>query len=303
METPERRAHARRAASCLVGLLALGVVVAGCDASSDTALTADEVAARYGYDVATAVTTPVYALVPQYRSPDDGYARDLLARRCLQGVVDYPAVPPGSAAGSTPGPVADARTGEVAFTEEVAQQWGYPWLHVQAGSGAEAGSEVTPAIQDAMVACGAQTDDRLGQAPERAVADIEAAGWTAVTAAPDVQQAVAAWRTCMAPAGVVDLPGDPHDMPSASVVSVTANQDAQGAETDAGPVPISDREREVAVLDARCRAQVDYDGAVLRARAGAELTAIGRDVEGFEAARRAYEGYEAKVDAVITELG
>lgn len=285
----------------IVGVLVVASVAAGCDASSGSAreeLAADEVAARYGYDVSTATLSPVYALVPQYRDPMDGYARDLLAEQCLQGVVTYRAVPPGS--GAT---LIDERTGQLVFDEEIAQQWGYPQFRLPSTSDGAVGDgvEITPAMHDTMVLCGQQTDERLGQVPERPFAAIESAGWEAVATAAEVQQAVGAWRTCMAPAGVVDLPAEPNEMPPASIMSLTP--DPQGNETDVGEAVLSDREREVAVLDARCRAEVGYDDAVLRARADAELAAIGRDVEGFEAGRRAYEEYGKKIDEVITELG
>ncbi|MNW69084.1 hypothetical protein D3C74_480080 [compost metagenome] len=65
---------------------------------------------------------------------------------------------------------------------------------------------------------------------------------------------------------------------------------------------MSDREREVAVIDARCRAE-GYDEAVFHARVEGELAAIGRDVEGFEATRDDYLEYQKRIDAVINELG
>ncbi len=290
----------------VLGVLMVAGAV-GCDSSSgsaDEALTAEEVAARYGYDMSTATVSPVYALVPEYRDPLDGYARDLLARQCLQGVFDYPAVPPGS----EPTLIDDERTGQRLFNEEIAQQWGYPQFRLPSSRNVAVGDdvEITSAIddamvQDAMVQCGERTGRRLGSPPERVFADIESAGWESVPASAEVQEAIVGWRTCMAPAGVIDLPDEPGEMPPASVVSPP--EDAQGNETDTGIIPLSDREREVAVADARCRAEVGYDGAVLRARAEAELAAIGRDIEGFEAGRRAYEEYQKKIDEVITELG
>lgn len=278
----------------------------GCGSSGESggdALSAQEVAARYGYDEASATLSPVYALVPQYMDPNDGYARDLLAAKCLTGVVEYRAVPPGPQAS-----LGEERTGQPIFNVQVAAQWGYPHLHspasAESGMGVPDGFEITPEIEAAMIECGQAADERLGTMPVGPLGSIENTGWAAVPEDAGFQVAVAAWRTCMAPAGVIDLPDDPHEMPPASVVTAgSQTEDAQGNLVGNKDSVASDREREVAVLDAQCRDQVGLDSAEMHARAQAELTAIGRDIEGFEATRVAYEEYEKKLDEVITELG
>ncbi|MFI2754764.1 hypothetical protein ACGIF2_15135 [Cellulomonas sp. P22] len=289
----------------IAGALAISTLLAACTASSSVAdndaVSAEEVAARYGYDEASATLSPVFALVPEYKDPKDGYARDLLAAKCLAGVVEYRVVPPGAQAG-----LFDDRTGQVNFNEQIAAQWGYPALHAPAApdSAIPDGVTIGPDMQAAMQKCGEAADARLGKPPQRLLADVEDAGWQAVPASSEVQDAAAQWRDCMAPAGVIDLPEDPTGMPSASIGGAGSQlEDAQGdVGASAGSVA-SDREREVAVLDARCRDQARYDQAVLHARAEAELTALGRDIDGFEASRGAYEAYEKKLDEVITELG
>ena len=115
------RRTARSTLALTVGMLA----VAGCSSATQitTGLPGDEVAARYGYVAAKADLTPVYALVPGFRDPADGYARDLLARECLRGTVEYlPAVPGAS------GGFVDERTRQWELTEEVASVHGYPFL-------------------------------------------------------------------------------------------------------------------------------------------------------------------------------
>lgn len=261
--------------------------------STEGDLTEVEVAARYGYDISTATLSPVFALVPEFRDPDDGYARDLLAAQCLEGVVEYRVVPPGSGLG-----LFDTRTGQTSFDEQIAMQWGYP--HLRTPSAVESAVpdevEITPSMLAVMTQCGEQTDQRLGTVPERLLAAIETAGWDAVASDPEVQRVIEGWRTCMAPAGIIDLPDGPSDMPPQSVVGLSAG----GADIT---TPLSDREREVAVFDARCRAEVGFDRAVLQARAHAELAAIGRDLEGFEASRDTYRDYTKRIDGVIAELG
>lgn len=287
----------------VAGLLAISTLT-GCSASDDSGgdvVTADDVAARYGYDISSAALSPAFALVPEYKDPKDGYARDLLASECLRDVVEYRAVEPGT------GPsLIDERTGQLAFDEDIASQWGYPQLRLPTGtdSAVPDGVEITPAIHDAMVQCGEQADERLGLPPERLLSTIESAGWDAAATSPEVEEAVGQWHACMAPAGVVDLPDRPDEMPPASVVSPGSQaQDDQGNLVGVANSVPSAREREVAVLDAQCRTTAGYDAAVLRARADAELTVIGQDVDAFEAARTAYQEYEKKLDEVITELG
>lgn len=261
-------------------------------------LTGDDVAARYGYDAETATSSPVYALVPQFADPDDAYARHLLAARCLDGVVEYRVVPPGSTTD-----IVDPRTLQLIFTVEVAESQGYPYLRhdpaAAVSSGVPGDVEITDEVHAAMVACGAEADERLGRPPEVLLNDIEAAGWEAVEDDEAVRTATDAWVTCMAPAGVVDLPSDPHEMPPPSVVGGAVHDDLDPR----GSVALSDREREVAVADARCREQVGLQRAELLARARAELAAIGRDVAAFDAVREEYVQYQAGVDEVIAQRG
>ncbi|MGO1315758.1 MAG: hypothetical protein ACTMIR_01800 [Cellulomonadaceae bacterium] len=219
-----------------VVLLGSTSVLAGCVGAAGSAaaeLSATEVAARYGYDVATADLTPVYALVPQFRDPNDGYARDLLARACLQGVTDYPATPPDPGFG-----LLDERTGEALFDGQIATEWGYssdrsrPVADGNGPDGATSDLLSADEVQEAMIACGEDADARLGRPPERVLNEIESAGWDASETNAQVAEASAAWRECMAPAGVIDLPEDPRGMPSESVVSQTAAYDDQGAQID-----------------------------------------------------------------------
>jgi len=274
--------------------MAICTLVAACQSTAsepvatteEDAALAQEAAARYGYDVATASDSPVFALVPEYKDPRDTYARALLARECMRGVMDVPVVPPSANSGQQ---AIDPRTGQRTFTEALVSVWGYEIPTEPLPTSSVATVPVTPAIQQQMEECGQSNNDRLGLPPQRPLNAIEDAGWAARESDPAVQAAAEAWRECMDPAGVIDLPADPFDMPTGSV---------QGT----GGVP-TDRQREVAVMDVGCREQADYDGAVLRARAQAELVAIGRDLEGFDAAREQYRVYGEGIDQVIEQFG
>lgn len=282
----------------LVSGAGLALAVSGCGGESPSVLSADEVAARYGYE--DAVLTPVYALVPQHRDPADGYARTLLAQKCLEGVVEYVPSAPGSSTSFT-----DERTGQWVLDEPTAQALGYPSLrpYTPAAGGVPDDVEITDSIHDAMVACGAKTDQRLGSPPQRLLNVIEAAGWDAVGASPEMEKVLARWRECMAPVGVPDLPADPTEMPPPSVLSVPVGEDGNGVDGWSGPATPSDRERQVAVADAQCRAQARYYETQHAIRANAELDMIGKNLTEFEAARLAYVDYQQGLDAVIAELG
>jgi len=286
----------------VAGMLATSTLLAGCTASQateDEGISAQDVAARYGYDETTTSLSPVYALVPQFHDPKDGYARDLLAAQCLTGVVEYRVVAPEEQTS-----LIGQRTGQLEFDEQVAARWGYPQLHMPADADTAVpdGVTITPEIQSTMQACGQKADERLGTPPERLLNDIEDAGWQAVPISSEVQDAISQWHACMEPAGVIDLPSQPSEMPPASITSQSQVEDAQGNFVPSGAAA-SDREKQVAELDAQCRSQAGYDRAVLHARADAELTAIGKSIEGFEASRGAYEDYDKKLDEVISELG
>lgn len=289
----------------LLAISALSSACAGSDhgpssASDAHTLTADQAADRYGYDINSATTSPVYAIIPEYNDPRDTYARQLLARACLKGVLDYPATPP---APVTPDDAFDPRTAQRIFNVTIASRWGYQ-LPPRANTGATATETVSPEVQSKKISCGDEADKRLGLPPAKPVTAIEDAGWAAVDTDSGVASAATGWQKCMSPVGIIDLPSNPHDMPSPSVVTPgSRGTDAQGNQVSNGAVGASARERQVAVADATCRAQVGFDAAELAARARAELTAIGHDVEGFESARRQYKQYEKGVDKVIEEMG
>jgi hypothetical protein len=289
----------------IAGFLAISALATGCGSSGadaggadPDALTATEVAARYGYDIDSAPLTPAYVLVPEFNDPRDLYARDLLMSDCLKSVVNYQPRPANLDLDAEP---INPRTGQRNFTEAIAAQWGYQLPSAPEGAqwGIPSNVPMTPTIDKKMMSCGDEILARLGTPPEKPIATIQSAGWDAVDTSDDVAAANKAWKSCMAPAGVIDLPDDPHEMPTPSVGA--ANQ-GEGI-VRPGVSTANARERDVAVKDVRCREQVGLLTVEQHVRAEAELTAIGRDIQGFESARRAYQEYGKKIDQVIQELG
>ncbi|MGY1745045.1 hypothetical protein [Blastococcus sp. SYSU D00695] len=293
----------RPLAACV---LVVGAIAAGCgsgapaadtvDAMTPGSLSAAEVAARYGYDLSSDGLSPVYALVPEYQDPRDTYARNLLLSQCMDGVAEFQVLPPSPDLD----PGFEPRTHRRIFSEQIAARWGYQ-LPAPATPVVRPDAETyTPAVQERGLRCGERTRARLGEPPASLLGTVESAGWAAVDSSDEVRAAEEAWRACMAPAAIADLPASPNEMPPVSVVPRLSEQEQ---DRPAGSVVPSAREQEVAVADARCRAEADVDGAELRARAGGELAAIGRDVEAFEAVRAEYREYDARITQVIEELG
>jgi hypothetical protein len=296
----------------VVGLLLASSLLVACGQKSDDVqdpkesvlgLSAEEVAARYSYVDRGEGVTPVYVLVPEFSDPSDVYARELLARQCLAGVVEYNPVPPEQ----KEIPWLDSRTGLPKFDEQLAAQFGYGWLH-SAGSADPVipfSVTITESMMEQMEACGQEADARLGDAPETLLNDIAAAGGAALEADTrgTIRKAAQAWQACMEPVGVIDLPEDPAFMPPESIVANTTVVDESGVMTEGPQTEVTQRERDVAVADARCRVESGYVNAERQVRVDAELEAIGRNIEGFEAVRAQYVEYQKGIDAVIAELG
>lgn len=260
------------------------------------AVSAAEVASKYGYNETTTDLTPAYALVSEFGDPRDQYARLLLLKECIKDVETYQVLPPVADSSTT---VFDPRSGDRRFTLEIAQGWGYQLPPVPATVSSTVLDEnlSSSEIVKMEAKCGSKTSARLGPAPVQFLTGIVDAGWDALKADDDATKTAADWRSCMMPVGIVDLPQTPSEMPSPSVATQTGDGGAQPA------TPPSPRERQVAVADVMCRDSAGYTFAVKTARANGELTAIGKDVEGFEAARKAYEAYGVGIEKVIQTYG
>lgn len=296
-----------------VGVLAV-LVLAGCTSSGEGAssgsggevLSPEAVAERYGYVEDAADLTPVYELVPNFRDERADVAIDLVLRECMIDVVELPV----SRSREDP-QFFEPRTGQPRESEELAAQWGYALhypdlvlpedpLNSEAARAHREEVLATEEGQARLSACREEVRERLPEPPERFVNDIESAGWTAADADPAVATAAQAWQVCMEPAGVIDLPEDPMLMPSASVLQAMGIDGAFQAE--ALP-PTSQWEKDLAVADFRCQESSGWRQARWHARVQGELTAIGQDIEGFEAARLAYAEWGTALDSVMAELG
>jgi hypothetical protein len=308
-----RRAKRGSRALVVAVFLTAGLALQGCQAASEPPLPssdvstsrsdppadgppAEEVAERIGFDGSASSLTPVYALVPEYRDPMEGFARDLLAAECLDGVVEYRAVEPVSTE------VFDVRTGQGLFNLSVAERWGYPHLRSWEveDSAVPDSVMITDQIFDEMVACGEAADLRLGQAPETFLRSVESAGWQALDESDDMRSAESEWRLCMEPTAIEDLPASPLAMPSESVVPESSY--LHGGTFVGSPSP-TELERRVAVQDATCRDLVGFDDVMLSVRVQGELEHIGDHIDSFFTSLSDYERYGEGIDQVLRDLG
>lgn len=280
------------------GLLIVGVVLAvgacsdGDQGEADDGLSAEEVAERYGYDVESEELTPVYALVPEFgNSPNDG-AIDVFYADCLKDVADYK-VPPRSEKADL-----FSRDHQLMFNEEIAANWGYPALRLPEEEPPGIPSDdVTQEIETEYARCTEELGEKLSRPDGKFLEEVDSAGWNAEAESTELEDAKAAWRDCMAPLGIVDLPEEPHEMPPSSIRGQPNEGDAY-VDMD---LELTEEERTVAMEDAKCRTEVSLDLTERKARAEGELAAIGKNIEDFEAARVAYERYGEELQALLAE--
>ncbi len=242
-------------------------------------LSAEAVADRYGYIEGTAQLTPVYELVPNYNDVREYTARELLMRECMIDIVEIPITP------SLEDPqFFEPRTAQARESEELAAQWGYAMHYPSLVPPADpANSDVaraererilaTAEAQAELTACQEQMWERLPRPPVQQMTAVEAAGWEAADVAPAVLEASAAWRVCMEPAGVIDLPDNPMLMPSESIRQATGVGDIQTSDA----APATQWEKDIAVADMRCRESFWVDrGPLARSGAGRSSWQLGR---------------------------
>lgn len=84
--------------------------------------------------------------------------------------------------------------------------------------------------------------------------DLAAAAYSGASSDPDVTAAVTGWKKCMAPKGIADLPDNPLNMPSPSLIKKFNLQPGKDAARTAPTAP----EIDMATFDAECRESSGY---------------------------------------------
>lgn len=109
-----------------------------------------------------------------------------------------------------------------------------------------------------------------------------------------VVAAAADWRSCMAPAGVRDLPGTPAGMPSRSIRTDFG--------TELGSTPVQDAEVAIARRDVACQDSSGYRQALYDAEWSRLLHVTASDAAVLRATEPTQRSVDRRLDAVIRRL-
>ncbi|WP_162621852.1 hypothetical protein [Microbacterium suaedae] len=114
--------------------------------------------------------------------------------------------------------------------------------------------------------------------------------------APEVKETATAWRECMAPRGVEDLPEDPSGMPSESLSS----RFGLAATPDAGQtLTVTQEEIDLASFDAKCRQSSGYEQARYRAEWSRQVTLLAENLTALEDAKSQIADIDRSLSEVI----
>jgi hypothetical protein len=232
---------------------------------------------------------------------EDNYAERLLTQPCMEGQ---------GFAYEVPWRNLDALRSESynavgirLFDERLASKWGYrdAPLDDPSAAAAYAGNEqaLSPAGESALTDCLAEV--RSGPLPllpgfAQNTATYAADALVAANDTPEVKKAAEAWRSCMLPAGVEDLPGSPNKMPSPSLQNRFAmkGDGASGARASA-------EEIKMATTDAECRKSTGWVQALYDSAWNYQVGVLDENADDLSAIGEALEEHKARVSSIIAE--
>lgn len=233
------------------------------------------------------------------------YAENLLVSDCMsEKNLDWPIpaidVDHLSVSWESPG-------GRRILTVEVAQQYGYHTpsplpRDVVKQMGEMNARQLSPTEQSALDAC-IQAARQTLPLPEINQIGNQYANADLVAAAqqPAVVAAAAAWRQCMAPLGISDLPqmpeGGSSSMPTASQ-SAAFGLDVVESDPDSQP---STQEIAAAVADAQCRDSSGFSGALYDAEWSAQSVTLAQHADELVREKDAIDAYVDAARRVIAE--
>ncbi|WP_165310881.1 hypothetical protein [Microbacterium protaetiae] len=227
------------------------------------------------------------------------YARSLVASRCMQRDNVPWVVPPMNPEYSQGESYNDY--GFRLSSPALAKKWGFhqaPARNTFASNG--------------LTYPGRPTDPQEGAVYDRCFADAENAVPADARAAlhppripsqdttADVRAAAVRWHTCMLPAGVSDLPDDPLDFPTSSLI---AEFGLDGDAAPGAPETISMAERRLALKDAQCRESSGYLDALYGAEWAAEEAYIADHGDEFAQAAQNMQALRKYISDTIGSLG
>jgi hypothetical protein len=184
------------------------------------------------------------------------------------------------------------------FNVPLAQQWGYhsaPTLELTAEAWNDFGESLNgldPAHQAQLDACIEQGRIALPNILDEAnfVAGLAVVAYEDAYRETSVTDAASAWRKCMLPAGISDLPPSPREMPSESLVGAFALSGSSAATPD---------EIAVAVQDAQCRESTGFSQALYDAEWDHQAAQLRANVEALERLRVALDDHAELTQEII----
>ncbi len=285
-----------------VGVMALAVtaLLAGCTdsglAPSDTGpSSAPEGLATYRLPLDDYIISP-------FEWDLGNYAENLLAEQCMNSHGYEWSVPRRDVDSLAP-PATQSASGRRIFNVDIAKTYGYhqpDWLPENVVKAEQAlGSQVLSAEkQTALDSCiteDARTTLPLPQNYEQLGTYLANDALARALESEEVVSAIQQWRTCMAPAGIDDLPESPLGMPGESLAA-----EWRVGEPD---TVASVAEIEMAIDDATCREQSGFDVALYTAESRFQEAALSENADALLAEQREAQSYIERVSETLASLG
>ena len=111
-----------------------------------------------------------------------------------------------------------------------------------------------------------------------------------------VKAGASKWRTCMAPAGVSDLPNTPEEFPSPSVVA-KFNIKLELSHT---PPSVSPAEIKLATFEANCEVTSGYQAALYKAEWDRQVTLMNKNADDLQRAKSQLDKHNTQIVKVIS---
>ncbi|WP_062137698.1 hypothetical protein [Demequina aestuarii] len=230
------------------------------------------------------------------------YAENLLVEQCMNGQgFDWP-VPRRDVSSLKPSAVR-SDGGRKLFDVDIAAAYGYrspDWLppDVVAAEQEFSSLVLTPEKQAAVDRC--ITQDARDELPLPAnytqlAVDLASEALATALESTEVEDAAAAWRECMGPLGIPDLPESPLAMPTDALMDEWG-MDQPGAQASADQISI-------AVADAECRASSGYDATLYNAELRLQTVALTNNSDELVAEQAEGDAYVARAMSKLAEIG
>lgn len=189
------------------------------------------------------------------------------------------------------------------FTLELASNYGYqgpPSPEKTLGEWLAYGPKITALGEeghDAFVDCRRESSEKqlpmITGTANRAAALAQPA-WEGALESGEVRDATSAWRECMLPLGVADLPERPLEMPPSSLRALGDHTNDPTVAPDVSP-----REIEVAVADFECRESSGYRDALYQAEWDRQVDILRDNMDALVRSKQVLSDHAAAINEIL----